>query len=88
MKNKTLKQYKEQEYRIERMMLNDNFYPKDYKRYAKWCKLTKEIHNNILLHFGVRHLWENPCYENAGNPLPYEVRVTHNPRRFNLRLNQ
>lgn len=72
---KNLQQIKSQMHRIEMMMLNKNFYPKDRKRYERWRRLTDAIDRNLLGHFGVEHLWEDGCYLRRGEPIPYEVRI-------------
>lgn len=75
--DKSLIQIKAQMNRMERSMLNNNFNPKDPKRFKKWCRLADAIDSRLLAYFGVEHLWENPVYGRENEPLPYEVRIVH-----------
>lgn len=74
---KSLRQIKAQEHRIEMMMLNKNFNPKNPKRYKRWCKIADAINNNLLAYYGVNHLWEDNAYNNRYEPIPYEARIVH-----------
>lgn len=76
MKEKTLAEIKDQMHRIETRMLNEKLYPKDRKRYEKWCELADAIGRNLLAYFGVEHLWEDGCYLRRNEPIPYSVRIT------------
>lgn len=75
MRTKNLADVKSQMARIERMMMADRFFPKDVKRYKRWCKITSTIDRQILAYFGFERLWD--AYGRHLEPLPYDVRITH-----------
>lgn len=71
---KNLKQIKTQTHRIEMMMLNKNFNPKNPKRHKRWCKICDIIDRRLLDFFKVEHLWYDGV--DCEKPIPYEVRIT------------